>query len=1578
MNKDNKFNIGGGFNVDSTQPIDSRTVAKSKAELTLTGSTWNSGTTYNGLLVSVVDTNNPDDDGIYMLIDSPRMWMESSWIKIGTEGGDTGDTKLFDTYALVLKDSNISVAVDKNDNYVYGLPNQNYIKVLNDDGDYKDMNEVILTISNIDTPSEAVAYNYKWQGGAWVMGETGSTPNVYTINNVSGNSKQFNFEISADTSNTLSDAIVNIVAKFKEAGANTYIAAGSIKINTIVADTIYNLLPDASVVVGVMTEDGYMPTPPSVAITGVSIESIEETGILIDQSQVEERGLNITCQVYKRSGAESADYELGSAITIDVNDKTSKVIFNLYDTNSGETLLDVVEIPVIWDGEPGRNTSTNAFDFDNENLNLGADASGNYSFGLSQHNEAYFYYGNIKGTFEVDDVRTLDVYDNAGGAPIFTMTTKSGNTSGVTLWCDVDEDDNDHVLVDITKETPSSNVTFFKFDKAPYTFKVTTTTYVDGQSITGVSATFKVNMRKDLAVYDILPTVNAVSMKYDSGYKPISGTPTAITSNLKVTTSNGTDIYKAPNIGLPEGVQGFSLKVNDYIGATGHTTGDDTSYSGNSVFIFSMGNPTAVTLDGTDSILVGADGAQGVTGLTSVTFKQPKGLVFALLDDYADENETVPFLYDGVQGEKGQRGAQGAQGVPGDPSDAYIMDIDNDTVILSCDNNGVYQYGYENIDLKVFINTNIPVYSAKTITGEVRGTSTGLTTLFDTGYTSVNKEAFTIKAKTGTGGTDVQNGLKNINLLTDPIFIDITGTFEKPATGGSGTDEFSSTAVLKIIGTIGYPTDICLATSAATIEKVGGINAWVNGGVWNYSCGNSLQPAVSVYDGSTNTLIGISNFNAIKVNEKYRKIKVSVSGSANTKEVRYLDLASGSTSGHSIVLSGDGKCILTGYETAESGSTTSTAEIAKPRTMVLSFTNSGINDSEDISIVYDGETGPQGPQGNGGANGVGSQDIYTYWSGATAVTTDMSTTANKNVFKNVGDRFNSDTTLSSVTANTTINSNTVQLTYYRSPQECTMEAPTLFAFRRYFTGGNWGSFDYAWVYSRYAASTPGRSGKMLYPAGQYDENAQYTVTSGTTPYVCITGASISSAAYYYLNDDTDSSTTKTGSAWAENEEFSGGTSWYDSAGKWVKMDSFAAIYGDIGIFNTALVGQAVFYKEFILSQDGIMVRKFYSNFPLQQVVSGVEYIIYDQNFGTSGNPIYVGTANVSGGDYYNKFMNNTACHTYYNNDIYTPSGNFFLNNSGDPENLEDSGITEFFKPNYVVNLSTGFVSNREGTYGPIKYTQDSFMTEYTYKGQTASTIFSVDSDGLYFGTDVVKKVRFFAFADAASSGAVNTLINETISDSGSTAKKTQIFYENLKNLMENGSYSGKTLYGQPSSLTYSDFFSSTDSAVTASKAIYDRLKGLGWYDDTDVTNDSDATWKEVYKYYKDSTTSAYTESLYPYELSRLVGYEAIFENTTVSQTGNSINITREGGTEINGTLSVSGATTIGGPLRVGNRLTIEMPPSGTEVPTGYTMTMEAIDINTSTPKLKFTVIVDNDLGRRYFFTLNPDPVNPNN
>ena len=1573
MNTDNKFIIGGGFNVNSEQPIDSRTVAKSKAELTATSSTWNSGTTYNGLLVSVVGENNHDDDGIYMLINSNQMWRESSWVKIGTdEGGDTGETSTYDTYALVTKDSNISVAVDEYNNYVYGLPNANYVKVLSDEADYKDINSLIFTVSDIDTPTNAYIYEFKYSGGRWTLDTTSGTANTYkiTISGDANDSKQFNFNISADTNNNLSDAIINIVAKFKEGGgANTYVAVGSIKVNTIVADTIYNLISNTSVVVGVMTENEYVPSPSGVAITSVSYDRIDESGFLYDQSQIEDRGLYITCQIHKRSGAESTvNYELGSAITIDVRDKTVKVVFNLHGGESGQT-LDTIEIPVIWDGEPGRNASTNAFDFDNENLNLGADASGNYSFGLSQHNEAYFYYGNEKGYFEEDAYKELTVYDNSNNTtPIFTLTGRSGSPSGVTIFCDIDPDNNDHVLVKITKETPSSNVTFFKFDKAPYTFKVTTNVWVDGQEITDVSAAFKVNMTKDSAFYDIQPTVNSVSMTYEgNGYKPSSGTPTGITTNLKVTSSNGSTIYNTPNVSLPSGVQGFSLTVSGYKSATGYTGQQETGYEGGGVFIFDhkIGNQTAVTFTNEGRFRIsGITGAQGVTGITGVDFLEPQGLTFALLDDYSYEKENVPVLYNGKQGTQGEKGSQGAQGVPGDPSDAYIMDIDNDTVILSCDNNGVYQYGYENIDLKVFINTNIPVYSAKTIAGEVRGTSTSLATLFNTGYTSDNK-AFTIKAKTGTSGSTIENELKKTNLLTDQIFVDIAGTFKKPATSGGGTDDFSSTAVLKIIGTIGYPTDICLATSAATIEKVGGINAWVNNGVWNYSCGNSLQPAVSVYDGSANTLIGISNFNEGKVNEKYRKIKVSVAGSANTKEVRYLDLASGKTHGHGIVLSGDAKCLLTGYETTESGSTTSTVEITKPRTIVLSFTNSGINDSEDISIVYDGATGPQGPRGNGGADGVGSQDIYTYWSGATAVTGDM-TDRNKSVFESVGNYFNEHTTASSVTSGTNINGQTVQLTYYRSPQECTMENPTLFAFRRYFTGGNWGNFDYAWVYSRYAASTPGRSGKMLYPAGQYDENARYTVTSGTTPYVCITAATIGEAAYYYIDCNTDSDVIKTGSEWAsgetsfidENEE------WKNKVGDWVKMDSFAAIYGDIGIFNTALVGQAVFYKEFILSQDGVMVRKFDSNFPLQQVVSGVEYIIYDQDFGIGDNHIYVGTANVSGGDYYNKFMNNTACHTYYNNDIYTPSGNFFLNNPS---------TKEFFKPNYVVNLSTGFVSNREGTYGPIKYTQDSFMTEYTYKGQTASTIFSVDSDGLYFGTDVVKKVRFFAFADAASSGVVNTLINDTINDTGTTiVKKTQAFYENLKDLMA----SGETLYGQPSSLTYSDFFSSTDSAVTASKAIYDKLKGLGWYDDTDVTNGYAGTWKEEYKYYKNRTTSAYTESLYPYELSRLVGYEVIFENTTDSQTGNSINITREGGTKIIGNLDVSSATTIGGSLTVSGSANIEGSLTiggGIEIggvaTSGYTITVIPIKDNNTT-KLQFTLNWGTEPQKT--FTLNPD------
>lgn len=34
------------------------------------------------------------------------------------------------------------------------------------------------------------------------------------------------------------------------------------------------------------------------------------------------------------------------------------------------------------------------------------------------------------------------------------------------------------------------------------------------------------------------------------------------------------------------------------------------------------------------------------------------------------------------------------------------------------------------------------------------------------------------------------------------------------------------------------------------------------------------------------------------------------------------------------------------------------------------------------------------------------------------------------------------------------------------------------------------------------------------------------------------------------------------------------------------MTKYDAIYSDIGMFNTALVGQWVFYKDYMFSQDG--------------------------------------------------------------------------------------------------------------------------------------------------------------------------------------------------------------------------------------------------------------------------------------------------------------------------------------------------------------------------------------------------------
>ena len=92
----------------------------------------------------------------------------------------------------------------------------------------------------------------------------------------------------------------------------------------------------------------------------------------------------------------------------------------------------------------------------------------------------------------------------------------------------------------------------------------------------------------------------------------------------------------------------------------------------------------------------------------------------------------------------------------------------------------------------------------------------------------------------------------------------------------------------------------------------------------------------------------------------------------------------------------------------------------------------------------------------------------------------------------------------------------------------------------------------------------GDAGSVVYPAGYWNENQTYEVKNGLCPYV-----------YYEDNFYILNATPSTG----HNPE--------EYPNIWVKMDSFEAVYADVGVFKQALVGSAVFHGDYVYSQKGI-------------------------------------------------------------------------------------------------------------------------------------------------------------------------------------------------------------------------------------------------------------------------------------------------------------------------------------------------------------------------------------------------------
>lgn len=110
----------------------------------------------------------------------------------------------------------------------------------------------------------------------------------------------------------------------------------------------------------------------------------------------------------------------------------------------------------------------------------------------------------------------------------------------------------------------------------------------------------------------------------------------------------------------------------------------------------------------------------------------------------------------------------------------------------------------------------------------------------------------------------------------------------------------------------------------------------------------------------------------------------------------------------------------------------------------------------------------------------------------------------------------------------------------------------------------------------------GDNGPIIYPAGVWNANTEYIAYLTRAPYVYYEP----DESYYVLNVKPLVSGEHEGSIW-KGESCAPGK-YYEEDLIWIKMDTFEAIYADIGVFKHALVGKWVFHGNYMFSQEGVL------------------------------------------------------------------------------------------------------------------------------------------------------------------------------------------------------------------------------------------------------------------------------------------------------------------------------------------------------------------------------------------------------
>lgn len=159
-------------------------------------------------------------------------------------------------------------------------------------------------------------------------------------------------------------------------------------------------------------------------------------------------------------------------------------------------------------------------------------------------------------------------------------------------------------------------------------------------------------------------------------------------------------------------------------------------------------------------------------------------------------------------------------------------------------------------------------------------------------------------------------------------------------------------------------------------------------------------------------------------------------------------------------------------------------------------------------------------------------------------------------------------------------------------------------------GGDTGTKDMVWDHKTVYVVKPkvGQRGQLVYPAGIYNVNKVYETTETKAPYVLD-----SDGRYYVLNaimkwvgekeDDVEypMDVVEGGAGWrTPSENYNGGN---NEEAYWEPFEMFEAIYSDIGVFNQMLVGSAVFYGDYVFSQQSVDKRTNFEDFDVDEPFS---------------------------------------------------------------------------------------------------------------------------------------------------------------------------------------------------------------------------------------------------------------------------------------------------------------------------------------------------------------------------------------